>query len=262
MADDRWKVAEKDLMHRFDPLQIPFETTEELSPEEIIIGQKRALRAIDFGLSIQDQGYNIYLSGTPGTGKSTIIKSMIARVAKTQATPDDWCFVNNFQDSDRPKALNLPAGRGRVFQKEIDQLIGVLKGAFQKAFQSKEYEDQRRLIEEGFTKAAEELNRQAEEEGFAINFSALGVMMTPLLKGKPLEPEEIKNLDPETRAEIEKKEKEVHERVHRFVQQVRMVREEVNRKLDELNRRVVRYASEHAFERLQEKYNDLPNVAE
>lgn len=262
MADHRWKVAEKELTHRFDPLQIPFETTEELPPEETIIGQKRALRAIDFGLSIQDQGYNIYLSGTPGTGKNTIIKSMIARLAMTQPTPDDWCFVNNFHDSDRPKALNLPAGRGRLFQRDVDQLIGVLKGAFQKAFQSKEYEDQRRLIEEAFSKAAEELNRQAEEEGFAINFSVLGVMMTPLLKGKPVEPEEIKNLDPETRAEIERKEKEVHERVHRFVQQVRVIREEVNRKLDELNRRVVRYASEDAFERLQEKYHDLPNVAE
>ncbi|TAK10400.1 MAG: ATP-dependent protease, partial [Candidatus Manganitrophaceae bacterium] len=147
MTDHRWKVAEKDLAHRFDPLQIPFETTKELPPEESIIGQKRALRAIDFGLSIQDQGYNIYLSGTPGTGKNTIIKSMIARLAMTQPTPDDWCFVNNFHDPDRPKALNLPAGRGRLFQRDVDQLIGVLKGAFQKAFQSKEYEDQRRLIE-------------------------------------------------------------------------------------------------------------------
>jgi lon-related putative ATP-dependent protease len=262
MADLRWNVAEKELTHRFDPLQIPFETTEELSPEETIIGQTRALRAIDFGLSIQDPSYNIYLSGTPGTGKSTIIRSMITRLAKTQPIPDDWCFVNNFHDSDRPKALNLPAGRGRAFQREIDQLIGVLKEAFQKAFQSKEYEDQRRLLEEGFTKAAEELNRQAEEEGFAINFSVLGVMMTPLLRGKPLEPEEIEKLDPKTRAEIEQKQKEAHERVHRFVQQVRTIREEVNRKLDALNHRVVRYASEHAFEQLQEKYQDLPAVVE
>jgi lon-related putative ATP-dependent protease len=260
MADHRWKVAEKELAHRFDPLQIPFETTEEISPEETIIGQKRALRSIDFGLSIQDPSYNVYLSGTPGTGKRTVIKAVIARLAKTQPTPDDWCFVNNFHDADRPKALNLPAGRGRLFQRDIDQLVAVLKGAFQKAFQSKEYEDQRRLLEEGFTKAAEELNRQAEEEGFAISFSVLGVMMTPLLRGKPLEPEEIKNLDPETRTEIEKKEKEVHERVHRFVQQVRLIREEVNRKLDALNHQVVRFASEDAFEHLQKKYRDLPKV--
>lgn len=262
MVDPRWKVTEKELAYRFDPTQIPFETTEELSPEETMIGQKRALRAIDFGLSMRDPSYNIYLSGTPGTGKSTIIRSIITRLAKTQPTPDDWCFVNNFHDSDHPKALNLPAGRGRAFQREIDQLIGVLKEAFQKAFQSKEYEDQRRLLEEGFTKSAEELNKQAEEEGFAINFSVLGVMMTPLLKGKPLGAEEIEKLDPKTRAEIEQKQKEVHERVHRFVQQVRTIREEVNRKLDALNRRVVRYASEHAFERLQKNYRDLPPVVE
>lgn len=262
MTDDRWKVAKEELTHRFDPLKIPFETTEGLPSEEIIIGQERALRAIDFGLSIQDRGYNIYLSGTPGTGKSTIIKSIVTRLAKTQPTPDDWCFVNNFQDSDHPKALNLPAGRGRVFQRDIDQLIGVLKGAFQKAFQSKEYEDQRRLLEEGFTKAAEELNKQAEEEGFAINFSVLGVMMTPLLKGKPLEPEEIEKLDPKTRAEIEKKQKELHERVHHFIQKIRAIREEINRKLDALNHRVVRFASEDAFETLQQKYRDLPKVVD
>ena len=115
--------------------------------EEIIIGQERAVRAIDFGLAIQDRGYNIYLSGAPGTGKNAIIKSMIARVAEKEPTPDDCCFVSNFQDSERPKALILPAGRGREFQRNVDQLVPFLKGEFKKAFQSKEYEEERLLGE-------------------------------------------------------------------------------------------------------------------
>lgn len=266
MADPRWRVADKDLIHRFDPQKIPFETTDALPDEEIVIGQKRAVRAIDFGLSIQDRGYNIFVSGAPGTGKNTIIKSMIADAAQKQPTPDDWCFVNNFHDSDRPRALNLPAGHGRVLQKDVDQLMTFLKEEFPKTFQSKEYADQHRLLEEGFAIARDHLSdalkKRAHEAGFAIDLSGFGIRIIPVLKGKPLEPEEIEKLDFKEQTEIERKGKEIHEAFHHFIRQVRAIREDVNRKIDALNHQVARYTSEHAFETLRQKYRNYPKVME
>src|SRR3990172_8683876 len=164
MTLTRWEVPPKHLCSRYDPQQFPFETTENLPYEEEVIGQVRAVRAMDFGLHIQDRGYNIFVSGVPGTGKNTIVKSMIKRVAETQPTPDDWCYVNNFQDPDRPKVLNLPAGKGRELQRDIERLIASLREEFPKVFQSKDYEEQRRLIEEGFSKARDSLTRDLEED--------------------------------------------------------------------------------------------------
>lgn len=264
MSFDPRKLSLKELTHRFDPDSFPFDTTSELPPEEAIIGQKRALRAMDFGLHIQDQRYNVFVAGVPGTGKNSIVKSMIRPVAEKQPFPDDWCYVHNFDDPDRPRAINLPAGKGRAFQQDIVLLIASLKEELPKVFQSKEYEDQRHLLEAGFSKARDRLagtlDQRARENGFGINSSRLGIMLVPIVQGKTLEPEEIEALPPEVKGEIEERERGLHEHIHRFVQEVRALREETNRKIDALNQRVVRYASEHAFEHLREKYKGLSKV--
>ncbi|HLB02016.1 MAG TPA: ATP-binding protein [Nitrospiria bacterium] len=266
MTLTRWEVPPKHLCSRYDPQQFPFETTENLPYEEEVIGQVRAVRAMDFGLHIQDRGYNIFVSGVPGTGKNTIVKSMIKRVAETQPTPDDWCYVNNFQDPDRPKVLNLPAGKGRELQRDIERLIASLREEFPKVFQSKDYEDQRRLIEEGFSKARDSLTRdledRAKENGFEISSTRLGVVVIPIYRGKPLEAEQLEALDPSIRTEIQRKEKLLHEHIHTFAQQVRALREEVDRKTEQLNRRVAHFTSDHSFESLREKYQAFPKVME
>lgn len=262
----RWEVSSDGLRARFDPNQLPFTSTEELVPQDAVIGQERAVRAMDFGLQVQDRGYNIFVSGVPGTGKNTIVKSMIRRVAETQPTPEDWFYVNNFQDPDRPKALSLPAGRGREFQRDMERLIAALRAELPKVFQSKEYEDQRRLLEENFSKARDSLTSQLEEQardyGFTIKSTPLGMMVVPVVKGRPLEAEQLETLDARTRAEIERKEKELHEHLHTFVQQVRALREDMNQKIEGLDRQAVHYASEHAFESLRQKYRTFPKIME
>ncbi len=266
MTPESREVSFQDLRARFDPAQLPFMTTEELAPLDGVIGQERAVRAMDFGLHVQDRGYNIFVSGVPGTGKSTIVKSMIQRVAETQSTPEDRCYVHNFQDPDRPKAVGLPAGKGREFQRDMERLITVLRAEFPKVFQSKEYEDQRRLLEENFAKARDSLNSQLEERardyGFMIKSTHLGMVVVPIVRGRPLEAEGLEALDFRTRAEIERKEKDLHEQIHAFVQQVRALREEMNQKVEALDRQVAHYTSEHAFESLREKYRAHPEIVE
>jgi lon-related putative ATP-dependent protease len=266
MNSTHWEVPSKDLCNRLDPQQFSFKTTEELPQEEEVIGQERAVRAMDFGLHVHDRGYNIYISGVPGIGKNTIIKSMIRRVAETQPSPDDWCYVHNFQDPDRPKALNLLAGKGREFQRDMERLIASLQGEFPKTFQSKEFEDQLRLLEEGFSKAraslTHDLEERAKEHGFEINTSRLGIFVVPLLKGKPLQPEQLETLDPTLKAEIQRKEGIFHEHIRSFAQQIRALRMEMEQKVEQLNHRVAHYISEHSFESLREKYRTFPRVME
>ena len=265
-AVNRWEIPSESLRVRFDVGRLPFKSTEELSPLDEVIGQQRAVRAMDFGLHIQDRGYNVYVSGSPGTGKSTVVKMMVGRVAETEPTPDDWCYAHHFQDPDRPKALRLPAGKGRELQRDIDRLIASLKEEFPKVFQSKEYEDQRRQLEENFTKARDsltgELEAQAKERGFLVSSTRLGIVVVPLYRGKPMEADQMEALEPEVRTEIQRKEKALHEHIHTFVQQVRALREEINRKIEELNRRVAHYTSAHLFEQIGVKYRDLPKVVE
>jgi lon-related putative ATP-dependent protease len=258
------ELPSTELRARFDPEQFQFTTTEDLSPQDAVIGQERAVRAMDFGLHFHDQGYNIYVSGVPGTGKNTIVKSMIKRVAETQPTPDDWCFVHNFQDPDRPKALSLPAGKGRDFQREMERLIDSLRVELSRVFQSKEYEDQRRQLEETFSKARESLTHQLEEQarahGFIIKSSPLGMVVVPVIKGKPLEDEQLQALDSGTRAEIERKQKNLHDHIHTFVQQIRALRDEMHRKVADLDRQAAHYTTEHAFESLRQNYRTAPKV--
>ncbi|MBI2778745.1 MAG: AAA family ATPase [Gammaproteobacteria bacterium] len=260
----RWELSSAELRARFDAVQLPFETTAELSVEEFIIGQERAVRAVDFGLQIKDHGYNIYASGIPGTGKNTILKSMIKQVSETQPTPDDWCYVHNFQDTDRPRALSLAAGKGREFQRDMAHLIASLKEEFPRVFQSKDYEEQRRELEEGFSNAREdlsgELDQKAAERNFLIKSTRAGIILVPLDKGEPMKTEQFAALPPETQAEIQYKEKALREDIATFLERVRALREEVDQKIDELNIRVALYTSQHLFENLKEKYRPFAKV--
>lgn len=251
---------------RFEPTRLPFLSTEELPSLEAVIGQERAVRAMEFGLQIVDRGYNIYVCGAPGTGKSTIVMSMIRRIAEGQATPGDWCYVNNFKDFDRPHALCLPAGKGREFQKDMEHLIASLRAELPKVFQSKDFEDHRRRIEEEFSHTrnvlTEQLEERAREHGFIIKSTHVGMVVVPIHRGRPIEAEELVKLDAQTRVEIERKEKELHEHLRTFLQQVRELREEMSRKIERLERQTAEYTSEHAFESLKEKYREVPGLSE
>ena len=264
MAVNRWEVPANDLRVYFSSDQFSFRSTAELTPREGVIGQERAVRAMDFGLHMKDRGYNIYVSGVPGIGKNTIVKSMIKQVAETQPTPDDWCFIHDFKVPENPKALSLPAGKGRELKREMERLVTWLKDEFPKVFQSKDFENHRRKLEDDFTRARDSLTKELEsrgkEYGILVTSSRLGIVVVPVLKGKPLEPEQLETLDAQTRSSIKRKEKEFHEHIHTYVQQVRALRAETERKIEELSRRVATYTSEHVFETLRNTFEDCPHI--
>jgi Cdc6-like AAA superfamily ATPase len=166
------------LRRQCDPNVMKCETTEEISPLKEIIGQKRALKALRFGLGIGKRDFNIFISGSPGTGRTTTVKNFLKELAKTKPIPSDWCYVNNFSNPYEPRAISLPAGKGRNFQAEITRLIEEVKSALPKAFESEEYSKRREVTTRRITSDRNELfsktSQKAQKEGFVLQSSPIG----------------------------------------------------------------------------------------
>ena len=135
------ELAPDDVFRRCDERLFEFRTTDELPPLEGIVGQDRALDAIEFGLNLSSTGFNIYVLGESGTGKTSAIRSFISKKAEQEKVPPDWCYVYNFQEPAEPIAVSLPSGQGIAFQRDMEELIASLKVEIPKIFDSKEYEN-------------------------------------------------------------------------------------------------------------------------
>jgi lon-related putative ATP-dependent protease len=260
------EVPLSELRHACDPAEFPFQTTAELSAQEQVIGQVRAVKAIEFGLSIHNHGYNIFVSGVPGTGRNTIVKSIVKRISRDRPVPGDWCYINNFKDTDRPLAVALPPGKGREFRSDVEKFIEFMQSELPKVFESKEYEEQKSRITEENEKAKEvlfeEAGRRAVELGFQLTITRTGIVKVPLWKGKPLSPDELGKLEPEQRHELEEHEKMVDTEIRDFLAKARQLDKEAHEKIHELNRRIAHFSMGHQIDDLREKYRANPRIPE
>ena len=127
------------LYRRCDPTQFDFETTDNLEPLTGIIGQPRAVEAMQFGINIEQEGYNIFALGPAGAGKRTHMRRLFEEKAANEPVADDWCYVNNFEQSHKPRALRLPPGQGISFKQDMKALVEELRTALSSAFESDEY---------------------------------------------------------------------------------------------------------------------------
>ncbi len=261
-----FEVPVAELRRQCDPAEFPFATTAELTPGDQVIGQKRAVSAIEFGLSIRNHGYNIYVSGIPGTGRNSIVRSLVKRISQDRAVPEDWCFINNFKDPDRPHAMKLTPGKGRELQRDMEKFIDLMQNEIPKVFESKEYEEQKTRISEGLERAKEVLfedtGRRALDLGFQLSVTRTGIVKVPLVKGKPLQGEDLERLSPEQRLELEEREKKVDGEIRDFLSKARQLDKEAHEKIHELNRRVAHFAMGHQLDDLKERYRENPRIAE
>ena len=240
------------------------ETTEDLVPIREIIGQERAVRALKFGLGIKDHGFNIYVAGYPGTGRKTAVKNFVEEVARDKPVPPDWCYVNNFSNQYEPKAIQLPAGKGKTFRDDVKSLIENIRTALPKAFESDDYASRREATIRGLEKQRKDLidklNAKAQQEGFVIQSTPIGLLLIPVVNGKPLSQEELLSLPQEAKSKIqerrEKLEAELRNTMRQFLDMERKIREEIKK----LNREVALYAIGHLVEALIEKYSDNSEI--
>jgi lon-related putative ATP-dependent protease len=247
-----------------DPNVMRCQTTEELAPLGEIIGQERAVRALKFGLGIREQGFNIYVAGYSGTGRKTAVKNFVEEIASGEPVPPDWCYVNNFSNQYEPKAIQLPAGKGKEFQNDVKNLIESIRTALPKAFESDDYAARRettiRSLERQRKEVIDKLNAKAQQEGFIIQSTPIGLLLIPVVNGKPLKEEELLSLPQKTKDLIQEKrerlEPELRNTMRQFLDMERKIREEINK----LNRDVALYAIGNLVEDLIEKYKDLPEI--
>jgi len=222
------KVKKDELYSCCKPSELPFNTTADISFLEETIGQQRALKALDFGLGINSHGFNIYILGESGTGKLTTIKKILEEKSKKEPVPNDCCYVYNFKNSDAPQALNLKPGTGLDFQKDMDEMITLLRQEIPKTFESKEYEKQKAKILEDFQnkqkKQFEDLETLAKEKDFTLRKTVSGLVLVPVKKtGETLSEEEYEDLEPKVKKKVEMIGKELQEKLDDVI---RIVREE------------------------------------
>ncbi|MDW7773534.1 MAG: ATP-binding protein [Desulfobulbaceae bacterium] len=264
MSDQAAKLTTEQLRRSFDPSQFDFSSTEELPVFEGIIGQERALQSIDFGINIKSKGYHTYALGPIGTGKKTIISKFLKADAAKKPVPDDWLYVNNFNDSDKPQAIRLPAGMGRQLRDDLDHLVEELKTDVPKAFESKEYEQEREQGKNDFNRKSQELFSKLEEKvksaGFRLLQGPEGIGIIPVIEGEPVTPEQMKELDESTLRDFERDRHILEEDIRNTMRQAQELQKEAKQQMLDIDRRIVGRAIDHLIDELKEKYARFERV--
>jgi predicted ATP-dependent protease len=260
------EVSAEQARRRCAPALFDCDSTEELEPAESIIGQDRALSALKFGLNMPKPGFNIFVSGLAGTGRTTAIKSFLEEVAAKKEPPSDWCYIHNFHDSYCPKALKLPAGMGQSLQKDMKRIIDNAQRSIAQSFASKEYSDRRAEITESFDKKKEAvfsmLRKKAEDKGFILQRTPIGLVFVPAPDGKPMSEEDYKGLSTEVRGELEEKQEELSKELTNQIAKLKAEEDAVQKKLEDTDREVADYSISHLFEAPKNKYSQLPQVVD
>jgi lon-related putative ATP-dependent protease len=264
MATEPRELTPEQLRRTCDPSIFPFKSTADIPPLEGVIGQDRALGAVRFGIHIKSQGYHMYALGPVGTGKRTIIRKFLVKDAANKPVPDDWLYVNNFEDEDKPHALRLPAGKGREFRDDMDHLVEDLKSDVPRAFEGKEYEQEREKIEEEFQNKSkrlfEKLNEKAQERDFGLVQTPQGLMIVPVKKGELLTPDELEKLSEKEQQRIEHGREELQEEMRETMRLVQELQKEGKKRARELDRRVVGFAVDHLIDDFKEKYAEHEGI--
>lgn len=259
------KLKPEDLYRCCDLDMFKFNTTDEIERFEGTIGQEKALKSLDFGLSLTSKGFNIYALGESGTGKMRTIRTLLTEKALKEKVPNDWCYVYNFKDPDNPLAISLEPGMGITFQKDMDSLIKTLRVELPKTFESKEYEKQKGKIVDEFQQKQKELFSALEEEaqakGFAIRKAVTGLIIVPIKKsGDPLTEEEFAALDEKTKRKVEEIGKSLQEKLDDVIRVAREAEKLVKEMLMRLEREIALTAVGHLIDELKEKYSKYEKI--
>jgi predicted ATP-dependent protease len=236
-------------------------TTDDLEPLIEIIGQDRAVKALQFGLDIKEEGFNLYVAGMPGTGKKTAIVTFLERRAKDMPVPPDWCYVYNFEDRQKPNALQLPAGMGAQFVTDIARFVDEMKKALSAAFESDDYASRREETVKGFEERKQELmgelNKKAQEAGFVIQRSQIGMVIIPVINGQLINEQQFGILPQSIRDEIQNKRKALSDEMGTAFRQFRDIDREAEAEVEKFNKEVASFAMDTLLDSLNDKYGEL-----
>jgi len=231
------ELSYRDLKMTCNTNMFNFETTEELPPIHGGIGQSRGIKALEFGISADIKGYNLYLEGPSGVGKTMYTKNYLDKVASKKKVPQDWCYIYNFDNPNEPIAVSLPAGQGREFKNSMDGFIKEIKKDIKKTFNADDFEKEKALIKKDYEEKRSVLMNELTEEclkhGFQVKSSQGGIYMMPIVDGKLIEEEEFDKLDETIKQEFEDKSVIVQEQIMTVISQIKQIERQADKKISE-----------------------------
>lgn len=241
-----------------------FETTDQLQDPAGIIGQPRAVEAVQFGIGMERQGYNIFALGSVGVGKHSIVGQFFEQHAANEPVPSDWCYVHNFLEPHKPQALCLSPGKGAELRQDMAQLVEVLRTDLSAAFDSEEYRTRRQVIEEELKERQEgvfnQIQEQAQERGLALLQTPSGLAMAPVRDGQVLSPDDVQKLSKEEQQRMEADVEQLQEALQKAVQQFPRWQRETRDRVKALDGEIADAAIGGHIDESCAKYVGLPAV--
>ncbi len=262
MAKTR-ELSYTQLKKECDPAIFKFKSTKELEPFTGIIGQTRGIESFKFGVNIDVKGYNIYIEGSTGIGKTVFAKNFLKDFVKDKPTPDDWCYVYNFENPNEPKALSLPAGLGKTFKADMNAFIETVKSEIKSAFSNRDFEQEkeniRKDIEDKKIKLIEKLNKDAAKLGFQIKNSD-SIYFLPMVDGKALSEEEFNALPQSEKEKFEANSKIIQQETIEVMRKIKEMEAKASEKIGSWQSNIALFAVSIKVNELKAKYKKFPII--
>ena len=231
------ELSYRDLKMICDQNMFKFETTKELEPINDGIGQERGIKALEFGINVNIKGYNLYLEGPSGVGKTMYTKNYLDSIAPKKKVPNDWCYIYNFKNPNEPIAVSLPAGQGKEFQENMEGFIKEVKKDIKKTFNADDFEKEKALIKKEFEEKREivltKLNENSQKHGFQVKSAQNGIYMMPVVEGKVIQEEEFDKLDEEVKRIYEEKSVIVQQQIMDAISEIKQIERQSDKKVSE-----------------------------
>lgn len=265
MTRDRLRVPVPALRKVCDDLEVDFQTSDEIAADRKHLGQERAIDAIRFGVQVEREGYNVFVLGRTGSHRHGLVNELIADRARQKGSPDDWCYVNNFTDPERPRALRFDCGKGNEFRDDMRRLIEEMRLAIPAAFEGDDYRRQLRALEEQTQEEVAEqwrtLEEQAAKDDIALLQTPTGYVLAPHRNGEVLDDEEFSKLPEDTRAEIQAAIQKLGEELQARIEIMPKLRKRHRERVRALDREVMENAVSLLLTDLKQRYADMQDVA-
>ncbi len=234
----RNELTAKDLKDVCNPNLFKFETTKELvDTSDLVYGQERGIKALEFGTDIDIKGYNLYLEGPSGVGKTMYTKKFLEKKAEKEKVPNDWVYIYNFENPNEPVAVSFPAGQGKVFQDTMEGFVKDVRRDIKKTFNNDDFEKEKQLIKQEFEEKREtllaKLNQKTMIQGFQVKSTDNGVYMMPVLDGRTLAEDEFDELDESVKREFEERSALVQEQIFQALAEIKAIERQAEKKIDE-----------------------------
>jgi lon-related putative ATP-dependent protease len=229
---EKYKISIKEFSKKYPPGLFDFQDTSQLEPLDSVIGQKRAVEAIDFGLNMKGSEYNIFVTGLEGTGKSTIVKKLLNDHAKNREISEDLCLVNNFEDAYCPVVIEMPAGSAVYFSRSMTQFVEVIKTKILDFFNTPSFIEEQNSFHKKTTTRQKELfadvEQLAQTHGLSIIRTEEGYQVIPISGGQPMSSEAYQALDKAVRQQLDVHTDQVEEKLNDVLFETNKLGEKMN----------------------------------